>query len=92
MQKERSSAAAKNLLEDPVLKSFLVGKKICISESLTPQRKKLYGDVNKYPKKLMWNFIWSHDRRVYVKKNDTATTQHACDNADKFAKFKERTF
>ena len=87
---ERKVFASKNLLEDPVLKSFLVGKKIYISESLTPQRKKLYGDINKYRKKLMWKFIWSHNGRVYVKKIEAATGQHAFDNADDFDKFKER--
>ena len=28
--------------------------------------------------------------RIYVKKNETATGQHAFENADDFAKFKER--
>ena len=39
----------------------------------------------------MWKFIWSHNGRIYVKKNDTvsATGQHAFVNADKFAKFIE---
>ena len=37
---ERKVLAAKNLREDPILKSFLVGRKIYISGSLTPQRKK----------------------------------------------------
>ena len=61
---KRKVLAAKNFLEDPVLKSFLVCKKMYISESLTPQRKKLYGDINKYRKKLMWKFIWSHNGRI----------------------------
>lgn len=87
---KRKVLAGKNLPEDPVLKSFLVGKNIYISESLTPQRKKLYGDINKYRKKLMWKFIWSHNGRIYVKKNETATEQHSFDNADDFCKFKER--
>ena len=38
----------------------------------------------------MWKFIWSHNGRIYVKKNETATEQHAFDNADDFTKFKER--
>ena len=38
----------------------------------------------------MWKFIWSHNGRIYVKKNETATDQHVFDNADDFAKFKER--
>ena len=60
---KRKVLATKNLLEDPVLKSFLVGKKTHISVSLTPQTKKLYADINKYRKKLMWNFIWSYNGR-----------------------------
>jgi len=86
---KRKVLAGKNLSEDPVVRCFLVGKNIYISESLTPERKKLYGDVNKYRKKLMWKFIWSHNGRIYVKKNES-TEQHAFDNANDFAKFKER--
>ena len=38
----------------------------------------------------MWKFIWSHNGRIYVKKNETATGQHAFYNADDFSKFIER--
>ena len=68
----------------------IVGKNIYISESLTPQRKKLYGDINKFRKEIMWKFIWSHNGRIYLKKNETVTNHHAFDNADEFAKFKDR--
>jgi hypothetical protein len=46
---------------NPQVKSFLVGNNIYISESLIPQRKKLYGDVNRLRKKLNWKFIWTHN-------------------------------
>ena len=83
---KRKFLAGKNLPADPVLKNFLVGKNIYISESLTPQRKKL----NKFRKEIMWKFIWSHNGRIYIKKNETVTNHHAFDNADDFAKFKDR--
>ena len=85
---KRKVLAAKNLQEDPVLKKFLGGK-IYIFVSLTPQRKRLYGDNNKYRKKLMWKLICSYNGRQDLSKNETATGQHAFDNADDFAKFTE---
>ena len=87
---KRKVLAGKNLQADPVLKKFIVGKNIYISESLTPQRKKLYGDINKFRKEIMWKFIWSHNGRIYLKKNETVTNHHEFDNADDFAKFKDR--
>ena len=38
----------------------------------------------------MWKFIWSHNGRIYLKKIETVTDHRAFDNADDFAKFKER--
>ena len=70
---KRKVLAGKNLQADPVLKKFIVGKNIYISESLTPQRKKLYGDINKFRKEIMWKYIWSHNGRIYLKKNETVT-------------------
>jgi hypothetical protein len=58
---------------NPQVKSFLVGNNIYISESLIPQRKKLYGDVNRLRKKLNWKFIWTHYGRIYIRKNESAT-------------------
>ena len=60
------------------------------SKSLTPQGKRLHGKINNYRKKSMWKFIWSHNGRIHVKKNETATEQHVFDNPDDFAKFKKR--
>ena len=87
---KRKVLAGKNLPADPVLKNFLVGKNIYISESLTPQRKKLYSDINRFRKEIMWKFIWSHNGRIYLKKNETVTNHHAFDNTNDFAKFKDR--
>ena len=40
---------------------------IYISESLTPFKKKLFGDVNKVKKRLRWKHIWTQKRRILVK-------------------------
>ena len=69
-------------------KSFLVVRRY-IFVSLTPQRKRLYGDINKYRKKLMWKLIWSYNGRQDLSKKEAATGQHAFDNTDDFAKFTE---
>ena len=42
-------------------------KKVYISESLTPSKKKLFGVVNKLRKKLQWKYIWSNNGRIYLK-------------------------
>lgn len=40
---------------------------IYISESLTPFKKKLFGDVNKVKKRLRWKHIWTQNGRILVK-------------------------
>ena len=40
---------------------------IYISESLTPCKKKLFGDVNKVKKRLRWKHIWTQNGRTLVK-------------------------
>ena len=87
---KRKSLAGKKLSENADLKNFLVGDSIYISESLTPRRKKLYGEVNRFRKKLKWKFIWSHNGKIYIKRNETATEHHAFSCATDFAKFQER--
>lgn len=86
---ERKTLAGKNLKDNPHVRKFLVGDSIYISESLTPRRKKLYGDINKFRKKLKWKFIWSHNGRIYIKKNEGTTERYAFDTADDLAKFQQ---
>ena len=42
-------------------------KNIHISESLTPFKKKLLGEVNKVKKRLRWKHIWTQNGRIFVK-------------------------
>ena len=42
-------------------------KKVYISESLIPSKKKLFGVFNKLRKKLQWKYIWSNNGRIYLK-------------------------
>lgn len=86
---ERKTLAGKNLKDNPHVRKFLVGDSIYISESLTPRRKKLYGNINKFRKKLKWKFIWSHNGRIYIKKNEGTTERYAFDTADDLAKFQQ---
>lgn len=64
-------------------------KKLYVSESLTPLRKKLFGLVNDARKQLKWKFIWTNNGKVYVKKNEESGTT-IIDSSDDLNKFKER--
>jgi chromosome segregation ATPase len=46
----------------------------CISESLTPKRKKLFGAVNNIKKKLNWKFIWTNNGRIYLRESDNSVS------------------
>ena len=46
---------------------------IFISESLTPKRKRLFGEVNKIKKKFKWRFIWSRNGRIFLKDKENST-------------------
>ena len=43
---------------------------IFISESLTPYKKKLFGNVNKEKKRLKWKFIWTFNGRIFIRNNE----------------------
>ena len=51
-----------------------LNKKIYISESLTPKKKKLFGLVNKFKKELQWKFIWTNHGRIYLKQRENSQT------------------
>ena len=48
-------------LKDLEVGSLDLTKKVYISESLTPTRKKLFGSLNKLKKDLRWKFIWTNN-------------------------------
>ena len=63
-------------------------KKIYISESLTAQRKSLFGKVNRIKKKLQWKYIWTNNGRIYLKANDNSKT-FTFDSMEKLQKFEK---
>ena len=87
---KRKALAGQNLKTNPQVKRFLVGNNIYISESLIPQRKKLYGDVNRLRKKLNWKFIWTHNGRIYIRKNEAATEHYVFNTSNDLEKFQQR--
>ena len=46
--------------------------KIFINENLIASTKELLGEVNKARKSAGFKFLWTHNGRIYVKKNETA--------------------
>lgn len=41
--------------------------RVYISESLTPSRKKLFGEINKIKKSRKWKFIWTQNGRIFIR-------------------------
>ena len=62
-------------------------KKVYISESLTPSKKKLFGVVNKLRKKLQWKYIWSNNGRIYLKQAANSAKTYKFDSPVDLAKF-----
>lgn len=48
--------------------------RIYISESLTPKRKKLFGEVNRIKKRRNWKFIWTQNGRIFLKEDENSVT------------------
>ena len=59
---------------------------VYISESLTPYKKQLFGEVNKQKRKLKWKYIWTQNGRIFIKANENSTT-HSFDTMEDLAKF-----
>ena len=68
------SNSLKCLKDACATKGVDLNKKIYISESLTPKKKKLFGSVNKLKKELKWKFIWTNHGRIYLKKGEDTQT------------------
>ena len=62
-------------------------KKVYISESLTPSKKKLFGVVNKLRKKLQCKYIWSNNGRIYLKQAANSAETYKFDSPVDLAKF-----
>ena len=60
----RKKARSIKSLKDLEVESIDLTKRVYISESLTPMRKKLFGSLNKLKKALKWQFIWINNGRI----------------------------
>lgn len=47
---------------------------IFISESLTPKRRRLFGEVNKIKKQRKWKYIWTTNGKIFLKEKDQSST------------------
>ena len=65
-------------------------KKLYISESLTQARKKLFGSINKFKKVNSWKYIWTNNRRIYLKQGDGDRKTFTFDYEDEFLGFKSK--
>ena len=43
---------------------------VFIAESLTPFKKRLFGEVNKVKKKLKWRYIWTYNGRIFLRQDE----------------------
>ena len=43
---------------------------VFVSESLTPFKKKLFGDVNKVKKHLKCKYIWIYNGRIFIREDE----------------------
>ena len=59
---------------------------VYISESLTPYKKRLFGEANKQKKKLKWKYIWTQNGSIFIKANENAAT-HSFDTMEDLSKF-----
>ena len=48
---------------------------VFISESLTPYKKQLFGEVNKQKKKLKWKYILTQNERIFINANENTATR-----------------
>jgi len=59
---------------------------VFVSESLTPFKKKLFGDVNKVKKHLKWKYIWTYNGRIFIREDEDKPS-FSFDNAEDLNKF-----
>ena len=59
---------------------------VFVSESLTPFKKKPFGDVNKVKKHLKWKYIWTYRGRIFIREDENKPS-FSFDNAEELHKF-----
>lgn len=60
---------------------------VFVSESLTPFKKKLFGDVNKVKKNLKWKYIWTYNGRIFIRQDENKPS-FSFDSTEDLDKFK----
>ena len=60
---------------------------VFVSESLTPPKKKLFGDVNKVKKHLKWKHIWTYNGGIFIREDENIPS-FSFDSALDLDKFK----
>ena len=85
----RKASSLKSIKDACATKGVDLNKKIYISESLTPMKKKLFGSVNKLKKELKWKFIWTNHGRIYLKKGEDSSQTHKIDSSEDLENFKK---
>ena len=91
-RKEVSGKKASSIksLKDLEVESLVLTKKVYISESLTPMRKKLFGSLNKLKKDLQWKFIWTNNGRIYSKKAEISLRTYKFESVDDLENSKKK--
>jgi len=85
----RKASSIKSL-KDLEVESLDLTKKVYISESLTPMRKKLFGSLNKLKKDLKWKFIWTNNGRIYLKQAENSSRTFKFESVDDLENFKKK--
>jgi hypothetical protein len=61
------------------------GSKIYIGESLTPKKRKLFGEVNRYRKDMKWRYIWTNNSKIFLKEGEQ-TVKHSIETKEDLIK------
>ena len=64
------------------------GSQVFITESLTPKRKKFFGEINKVKKSLRWKYIWTYNGRIFIKEKENSKS-YSFGNEEDLAKFED---
>ena len=83
----RKNVARKQIKDIPGLGSG--HGRVYTSESLTPIRKKLFGEINKIKKSREWKFIWTQNGRIFLREAEN-TRIYGFNTKEDYAEFCRR--
>ena len=84
----RKKLARKQIKDIPGLAADGQGP-VYISESLTPTRKKLFGEINRIKKSRKWKFIWTLNGRIFLREAEN-TRIYGFDTKEDLVEFTRR--